>query len=127
MSNRIQATYVSVWDDGIEIETPAMFDRDTGVLDEVQMAQFPDGMLESLDIRTGEYVRYDGRQYELRANDDGTYHAIRPYGVFFSRCGYAQVMATSAEEAMRIADERLTCDDVSWDDDWPVTDVQLED
>jgi hypothetical protein len=36
-------------------------------------------------------------------------------------------MATSAEEAMRIADERLTCDDVSWDDDWPVTDVQLED
>ena len=24
-------------------------------------------LLESLDIRTGEYVRYDGRQYELRA------------------------------------------------------------
>ena len=127
MSNRIHATYVSVWDNGIEIETPAMFDRDTGVLDEVQMAQLPDGVLESLDIRTGEYVRYDGRQYELRGNDDGTYHAIRPYGVFFSRNGYAQVMATSAEEAMRIADDQLTCDDVSWDDDWPVTDVQLED
>lgn len=127
MSNRIHATNVSVWDNGIEIETPAMFDRDTGVLDEVQMAQLPNGVLESLDIRTGEYVRYDGRQYELRGNDDGTYHAIRPYGVFFSRCGYAQVIAPSAEEAMRIADERLTCDDVSWDDDWPVTDVQLED
>ena len=127
MSNRIHATYVSVWDNGIEIETPAMFDRDTGVLDEVQMAQLPEGVLESLDIRTGEYVRYDGRQYELRGNDDGTYHAIRPYGVFFSRNGYAQVMATSAEEAMRIADDQLTCDDVSWDDDWPVTDVQLED
>ena len=127
MSNRIHATYVSVWDNGIEIETPAMFDRDTGVLDEVQMAQLPEGVLESLDIRTGEYVRYDGRQYELRGNDDGTYHAIRSYGVFFSRNGYAQVMATSAEEAMRIADDQLTCDDVSWDDDWPVTDVQLED
>lgn len=127
MSDRIQATYISVWDDGIEIETPAMFDRDTGILDEIQMAELPDGVVESLDILTGEYVRYDGRQYELRDNEDGTYNAIRPYGVFFARTGYAQVMATSKEEAMRIADEQLTCDQVAWDDDWPATDAQLED
>ncbi len=125
MSNRIHATYVSVWDNGIEIETPAVFDRETGVRDEVQMAQFSEGMLESLDIRTGEYIRYDGRQYELRGTDDGTYHAIRPCGVLFSRCGYARVMATSWEEAMRIADKKLTCDDVSWYDDWPATASRL--
>ena len=95
MCNRIQATYVSVWDDGIEIETPAMFDRETGILDEVQMAQLPDGVVDSLETLVGEYVRYDGRQYELEYNEDGSYNAIRPYGVFFARNGYAQVMATS--------------------------------
>ena len=126
MSKRVHATYVSVWDNGVEIETPAMFDRDTGVLDEVQMAELPDGVVESLEVLTGEYVRCGDQQYELEYNGDGTYSAIRPYGVFFSRNGYAQVMATSAEKARTIADEKLTCDEVSWDDDWPVTDVQPE-
>lgn len=126
MSNRIHAIYVSVWDNGVEIETPAMFDRDTGVLDEVQMAQLPESIVEDMEVLVGEYVRYDGRQYELRDNEDGTYNAIRPYGVFFARNGYAQVMATSKEEAMRIADAQLTSDEVYWDDDWPATDAQLE-
>lgn len=126
MSNRIQATFVSVWDDGIEIETPAMFDRETGILDEVQMAELPVNMVESLEVLVGEYVRYDGRQYELEYNGDGSYSAIRPYGVFFARNGYAQVMATSADRARNIADDELTFDEVSWDDDWPVTDVQPE-
>jgi len=126
MSNRIQATFVSVWDNGIEIKSSARFDPETGILDEVQMAELPDGVVDSLEVLTGEYVRFGNLQYELEYNEDGTYSAIRPYGVFFSRNGYAQVMATSAEKARIIANERLTCDEVSWDDDWPVTDVQPE-
>ena len=30
------------------------------------------------------------------------------------------------EKARNIADKKLTYDEVSWDDDWPVTDVQPE-
>ena len=127
MDNRKPATYISVWDNGIEVESPAMFDRDSGLLTDVQMAPLPESVVNSLDMLTGEYVRYDGRQYALRDNEDGTYNAIRPYGVFFARHAYAQVMATSAEEAMRIADEEFTCNDLSWDDCWSVTDAQLED
>ena len=127
MAKRIPATYISVWDNGVEVESPAMFDRDSGLLTDVQMAPLPEGVLNSLEVLTGEYVRYDGRQYALRDNKDGTYNAIRPYGVFFARHAYAQVMATSADEAMRIADEKLTYDELSWDDSWSVTDALLED
>ena len=126
MSNRIQATFVSVWDNGIEITSSAKFDPETGILDEVQMAELPDGVVESLEVLTGEYVRCGDQQYELEYNGDGTYSAIRPYGVFFSRNGDAQGMATSAEKARNNADKKLTYDEVSWDDDWPVTDVQPE-
>ena len=47
------------------------------------------------------------------------------YGVFFVRHGYAEIKAESAEEAMKLADETITADEVSWDDDWPCTDAQL--
>lgn len=57
---------------------------------------------------------------------DSTPTGIRTYGVFFARNGYAKVLASSADEAWRIADKDLKYDDVSWDDDWGVTDVQLE-
>lgn len=46
------------------------------------------------------------------------------YGVFFTRHGYAEIEAESAEEAMKLADETITSDEVSWDDDWPCTDAQ---
>lgn len=50
------------------------------------------------------------------------------YGVFFVRHGYAEIEAESAEEAMRLADETMTSDEVIWDDDWPCTDARpLED
>ena len=48
------------------------------------------------------------------------------YGVFFSRGGYAEIKAVSADEAMRIADETMKVEEVSWDEDWHPTDVQLE-
>ena len=51
---------------------------------------------------------------------------VHTYDVFFSRGGYAQVRAASADEARRIADTTLTEKDIAWDDDWPATDALLE-
>ncbi len=48
----------------------------------------------------------------------------RKYGVFFTRHGYAEIEAESPDEAMKLADETITADEVSWDDDWPCTDAQ---
>ena len=47
----------------------------------------------------------------------------RVYGVVFVRTGYAEVMASSEEEARQIADDELKYEDVSWDDDWHSTDA----
>lgn len=47
------------------------------------------------------------------------------YGVFFTRHGYAEIEAESAEDAMKLADETISTDKVSWDDDWSCTDAQL--
>ena len=83
-------------------------------------------ILNNLGILDRELVRVNGKEYEVRRNEDDTYSAIRTFEVFFSRNGYAEVQAASAEEARRIADEEMKYDDVSWDDDWHPTDVQLE-
>ena len=47
----------------------------------------------------------------------------RKYMVTVTRCGGAIVMAESEEEAMRIVDEGMKTDDISWDDDWLPTDA----
>ncbi len=120
----IPCTFVSVWDGGsIEIESPAKYDPDLGLVYDVKMADLPGGVLNSLGILEKEYVRVDAKEYELVDNDDNTYSAVRPFGVFFSRNGYAKIMATSADEAMKLADEQCKVDDVSWDDDWHPTDA----
>lgn len=49
---------------------------------------------------------------------------LKRYEVVFTRCGVAFVYAHDESEAMRIADETVKADDVSWDDDWPCTEVQ---
>lgn len=126
MGKQVQCTFVSVWDGGMEIESAARFDTDTGIISDIQMAQLPVSILNNLGVLDRELVRVDGKEYDLRKNEDDTYSAIRPYEVFFSRNGYAVVQAASPEEARRIADEELKYDDVSWDDDWHPTDVQLE-
>lgn len=126
MGKQVQCTFVSVWDGGMEIDSVAMFDTDTGIVSDIQMAQLPESVLNGLGVLDKEIVRVNGKEYDLVNNEDDTYSAIRPYEIFFSRNGYAVVQAASAEEARRIADEELKYDDVSWDDDWHPTDVQLE-
>lgn len=46
----------------------------------------------------------------------------KKFDVFFSRNGHVQIEADSQEEAQRLA-EQIKYDDVSWDDDWNVTDM----
>lgn len=122
----LPAAYTSMWD-GMEITTPCRFDPETGVLSEIEDSGLPECMLASLQTLEKQYVIVNGRQYPVRENDEGELAAERTYGVFVSRNGYCQVKATSAAEARRIVDEEFKTDDVSWDDDWPSTDAQLED
>lgn len=126
MDNCKACIFSSIWDGGLSVDSAAMFDPDTGIVSDIQVAPLPESVLNSLEVLDKEIVRVDGKEYELRKNEDDTYSAIRPYEVFFSRNGYAVVQAVSAEEARRIADTELKYDDVSWDDDWHPTDVQLE-
>ena len=126
MSKQIQVTFVSVWDNGMAIPTAALFDEDTGIVSDIEQANLPESILESLDILTDQYVLIGEKKYELQGNGDGTFTVLRNYGVFFSHSGYAEIKAVSADEAMRIADETMKVEDVSWDEDWHPTDVQLE-
>ena len=126
MGKQVQCTFVSVWDGGMEVDSAATFDLDTGIVSDIQIASLPESVLNGLGVLDKEIVRVNGKEYDLVNNEDDTYSAIRPYEVFFSRNGYAVVQAASPEEAWRIADEELKYDDVSWDDDWHPTDVQLE-
>ena len=126
MSKQIQVTFVSVWDNGMAIPTAALFDEDTGIVSDIEQANLPESILESLDILTDQYVLIGEKKYELQGNGDGTFTVLRNYGVFFTRGGYAEIKAVSEDEAMRIADETMKVEDVSWDEDWHPTDVQLE-
>ena len=126
MDRQVKCVFFSVWDGGTEVESQAMFDMDTGIVSNIQTANLPESFLNELEILDREYIRVDGKVYDVERNEDDTYSAIRPYEVFFSRNGYAVVQAASSEEARRIADEELKYDDVSWDDDWHPTYVQLE-
>ena len=126
MDKLVPSSCVSVADGGMEVAASAVFDPNPGIVSGIQMAQLPECILNNLGILYREMVRVNGKEYEVRKNEDDTYSAIRTFEVFFSRNGYAEVQAASAEEACRIADEEMKYDDVSWDDDWHPTDVQLE-
>lgn len=47
----------------------------------------------------------------------------RKFMVTVTRCGGVVITAESEEDAMRIANEELKVDDISWDDDWSPTDA----
>ena len=126
MGKQVPCTFVSGWNGGFEVKSDALLDVDTGIVSDIQTANLPESILDNPGIPDRELVRVNGREYEVRRNEDDTCSAIRTFEVFFSRNGYAKVQAVSAEEARRIADEELKYDDVSWDDDWHPTDVQLE-
>lgn len=126
MSKHVPCTFVSIWDGDVEVESEAQFDEDTGVVSDIRTANLPESILNGLEVLEREYIRVGQKTYDVEQREDDTYIAIRTFGVFFTRNGYAEVQATSADEARRIANEKLKYDDVSWDDDWPPTDVQLE-
>lgn len=125
MSKQIQATFVSVWDNGMAIPTAALFDEDTGIVSDIEQANLPESILESLDILTDQYVLIGEKKYELQENGDGTFSVLHNYGVFVSKNGYMEIMATSEEEAVKKACEARE-EDVSWNDGWELEHTQLE-
>ena len=120
-------TFVSVWDGRLEISSPAFFDPDTGLIANIQTAPLSASMPEECQHLLREYVIIDGHEYDVRQDNNNEYYALRTFGVFFTRCGYAEVKAMNVQDAIRIADQEITVDSVSWDDDWHPTDAQLED
>ena len=60
---------------------------------------------------------------ECAAVKTGSEKPQRVYSVVFVRTSYAEVMASTEEEAQQIADDELKYEDVSWDDDWHSTDA----
>lgn len=127
MSKKIPCTFVSVWDGGLEIESSALYDPETGAVTDIRTDDLPDGLTEDLEHLEREYIRVSDHEYDVCKADNGDYAVIRTYGVFVQRDGYAEVQATSPEEAMRIADETLTEGDILWNGDWPATNAQVED
>lgn len=125
MSKTIPAAYTSVWD-GMEITTPCQFDPDTGALSDIEQSAMPQSILASLGTLEKQYVTVHGHVYPVVENDDGELAAVMTYGVFVSRNGYCQVKASSPAEARRIVEETFTDTQVSWDEDWHPTDVQME-
>lgn len=71
--------FVSVWDGGFEIESDAVFDRSTGVVSEVQIADLPESVLESLDILMRQYIITESGEYDVVLDEDS--------GTFFVPCG----------------------------------------
>lgn len=127
MSEKIPCTFTSVWNGGIPIESSALYDPETGAVSDIQTAALPESLLEWLDNLEREFILVSGRELNVRRDDNGEYVVVHTYDVFFQREGYAQVEATSPEEAMRIANETLTYDDISWNETWPATYAQSED
>lgn len=125
MAKRIPCSYVSVWDGGIEIVSPAVFDPESGVVSDIQTAPLSGSQLAALDVLENQYILVCGRRFDVRENEDGELAAVRTYGVFFALEGYAEVEALSEAEAMRIADETLKYGNVSWNEDWHPTHAQL--
>ena len=79
------------------------------------------------------YPLYKGTTFEESQKidellDSGKYeeHEIssfsKKYDVTFTRFGCANIEATSADEALKIANNLLT-NEINWSDDWEVTDV----
>lgn len=126
MKKPVNCTFVSVWNGGMEIISPATFDTDTGLVSDIQTAPLSASMLEECQHLEREYIIVNGREYAVENGEDDEYYAIRTYDVFFVRNGYAQVEAKSAQEAICIANRECSLDDVSWDEDWNATDAQLE-
>lgn len=127
MKKSANCTFVSVRNDGLKVVSPASIDLESGRVLHIQSISLFGSMLATCQHLKKQYIIFNGREYAVEREANNEYYALRTFGVFFARCGYAQVKAKSAQDAMRIADLELKHDDISWDDDWHPTDAQLED
>lgn len=71
--NAIDCTFISVWDVGIEVISNAKFDPISQTVFDIDTANLSEGVLEDLDICTGEYVEINGKRFLLDESIDGTY------------------------------------------------------
>lgn len=62
----IRCKYVSVWDDGIQLESDALIDLDTGQIVDIEIVKFD---FDS-DILTDEYVIVEWKKYSVVYDDN---------------------------------------------------------
>ena len=53
-----------------------MFDTDTGIVSDIQMAKLPESVLNGLGVLDKEIVRVNSKEYDLVNNEDDTYSAM---------------------------------------------------
>lgn len=123
MSNMVSCALICVCIDEPDVVLPAYYDPAT---ERVHIADDRSNQFFLPQSPVRLCIRKNGQHYDVRPNTDGSYSILHTYGVFFRREGYAQIQAATADEAMQIADSELTHDDVSWNEDWHPTNVQLE-
>ena len=63
--------FVSVWDNGVEIETSATVDLVTGEVIDIEMAKLHQEQLESLEVLRGQYILLDDRKYDVEEDYKG--------------------------------------------------------
>lgn len=65
-----KATYVSIWDDGIVIQSSCLFDKKTGTVSEIEKVD-----VDSVDILNDEYIELsDGTKITTFYNADDDIH-----------------------------------------------------
>lgn len=72
-------TYVSVWDDDVVVGTSAKFDPETKEVFDIEQANLPESILNSLNTLTHQYIcietTEDWIEYDVY-EDDGRYFTI---------------------------------------------------
>ena len=70
----IPCIFISMWDDGAEISSNAKINSITRSVYDIETAGLPEGVLNNLDICTGEYVELSGKRFPLgEMRQDGSY------------------------------------------------------
>ena len=71
----MKCAFVSVWDDGIEIVTPAEFDPVTKRVTDIEFAPLSESQLSDLEISERQYISVAGKKYPVHEEVDGEFIA----------------------------------------------------
>lgn len=68
---KIPCKYISVWDDGIEVESSAVYDTEARIVTNIEVVE--ESYVNDLDNCEREYIVLNGEEYDVFLNEDGDY------------------------------------------------------